>query len=262
MDLRKWFINRFVLGPITEEPTINYECVEFRAQDGVLLRGWWLPAPASRKCIIIVHGGLKHRADPSIGTIQLAQDLVERGYNVFMFDLRGHGESEGEWGTVAIDEAQDVLAAFEYVISRGIDPKDISFLAFSMGAAATLLAATRDKRISAIVSDSCWAVFSDIMRFRWDTFPRCLMNLLLQVVLGQLPGSNPVEIVENIPVTTRMLFVHGKKDRTIPYVDAKRLRKASKNPAQLWGVDDAFHVGAYRFNSDEYVRRVIAFLEG
>lgn len=263
MGLRTWLRDRLLLGSIQEWPSIPYEKVEFLSRDGVLLRGWWLPAFGSSKCMIVAHGGLKHRADPAIRTIQLAEDLVERGFNVLMFDFRGHGDSEGKWKTIGLEEAQDLRAAFNWTINqKSIGPGDIAILGFFMGAGAALLAAAQDKRISVIISDSCWANFSDIMRIRWSwrSFLRSISNLLLQILLGKMKAIDPIEIVGS--VSARIFFIHGRKDATVPCGDSVRLYEASRNPGnQLQVVDDVLHVEAYRTHPKDYIDQVVSFLE-
>lgn len=260
MSWRSWLRKKLLLGPIREWPTLSYQDVGFSSRDGVLLRGWWLPAPEGRKCLIIVHGGTKHRADPTIGMIQLAEGLVERDYNVLMFDFRGHGDSAGEWRTVGPEEAQDVLGAFDWVCAQGINPENIAILGFSMGAAAAIWAAVQDPRISAIISDSCWADFSEMMELRWEGSLRSFSNLLLQMLVGKMEALNPVGVVGS--ASARIFFIHGREDMTIPWEHAKRLYGVSRNPTnRLWVVDGASHVGAYRIHPKEYIDQVVQFLE-
>jgi len=85
--------------PIEGNPallSLEYESVSFLSRDDELtLRGWYLSANDSEQVIIVVHGGDENRVDPSIGILDIAAGLVNHGYNVLMFDLRGHGESGG-----------------------------------------------------------------------------------------------------------------------------------------------------------------------
>jgi len=265
MGLREWLRDRFLLGPITEWPAISYEEVEFWSKPGVELKGWWLPA-GSRKCVVLVHGGLRHRGDASIGTIQLAEGLVERGYNALMFDLRGHGDSGGEWKTAGYEEAWDVEEVFNWVVAdKGILPENIVLWGFSMGAAASIEVASQNSRISTIISDSCWAEFSDIMRLRWDgkMFFRSLRNVLLQrFLLGNMPAVDPVKVVR--AVSARILFIHGREDMTIPLEHAIRLFEASGGEAssnRLLLVRGASHVGSHRQGSEKYLDEALRFIE-
>jgi hypothetical protein len=75
---------------------LEFQNVSFTSRtDGVELKGWFLPA-SSDSVILIVNGGFQNRVDPIVGTLNLSRDLVNRGYNILLFDLRGRGESLGE----------------------------------------------------------------------------------------------------------------------------------------------------------------------
>ena len=86
--------------PLDKDPGdigLAYEEVDFPDIDEeLILRGWFLTNDGSDRVIVMVHGNEANRDDPSIGTLDIAGALVDHGYNVLMFDLRGCGESEGD----------------------------------------------------------------------------------------------------------------------------------------------------------------------
>src|SRR5919199_2405933 len=73
------------------------ELIEFgwRAADGVRLYGQgWQPQGEPLAVVCLVHGQGEHSGRYA----GLAAALVEAGYAVLAFDLRGHGRSEGQRG--------------------------------------------------------------------------------------------------------------------------------------------------------------------
>ena len=104
-----------------EDDPSNYglivEDVEFQSRKpDVRLSGWWLPGDAARPSIIFVHGiGSVRSGDRAV---DLASRLVAQGYNVLMFDLRGHGSSGGDQVSGGYFEQWDVLGAFDYLMDR------------------------------------------------------------------------------------------------------------------------------------------------
>jgi hypothetical protein len=71
-----------------------YETVAFKASDGLMLKGWFVPS--KNGAALIVYPGKK-------GTQEHTRMLVRHGYGVLVFDRRGEGESEGDpnalgWG--------------------------------------------------------------------------------------------------------------------------------------------------------------------
>jgi len=80
--------------PIEEGvPKVRHEAGWFDGPDGLrLFEQRWLPAAALRASVVLVHGYAEHSSRYD----HVGRWLVERGYAVHAFDLRGHGKSEGE----------------------------------------------------------------------------------------------------------------------------------------------------------------------
>jgi uncharacterized protein len=95
--------------------------------------------------ILFIHGwtSMKERS------YQYAEGLAKLGYISLMFDMRGHGESEGNINTATIKEfLDDVLAAYDYLIKvKGVDRENIGAVSSSFGCyLATLLSTRRNVR--------------------------------------------------------------------------------------------------------------------
>ena len=246
---------------------IFYEEDVFPDIDGeLILRGWFLPVINSEQVIIMVHGNGANRDDPTIGTLDIAAALVDRGYNVLMFDLRGCGESEGDMVSGGYHEKKDVLGAVEYVRKRGFE--NIGVIGFSLGAVSTLLAAAETQDIDAVVADSSYADLNDIMKPEFSKRTHAPQGLLrpilfmIKVMFGvDFSAIRPIDYVSEI--TPRpIFFIHGEEDDTIPVEHAQRLYQASGNPLnRLWIVPDVNHTRAYITNPDEYVNRVTEFFD-
>ena len=84
---------------------------------------------------------------------QLAGRLADAGYFVVRYDKRGLGQSGGRVEHAAIaDYADDVVQIITWLRKRpDIDPDRLAVAAFSDGAATALVAASREKRIGAVV---------------------------------------------------------------------------------------------------------------
>jgi len=91
-----------------------------------------------RPAIIILHG-FGSSKDSSNVKIP-ASMYTEWGYIVFRFDMRGCGDSEGEFGRViCLDQVEDARSAISYLMTRPeIDPSRIAVSGNSAGAAVAL----------------------------------------------------------------------------------------------------------------------------
>ena len=67
------------------ELEVPHEDVSFRTEDGLLLRGWWLPSPEEKRTVIALHGhrGARHHC------VGIAAALWRRGANVLLFATVG-----------------------------------------------------------------------------------------------------------------------------------------------------------------------------
>ena len=246
---------------------LSYQDVSFSSRgEELTLRGWYLPVEDSEQVIIMVHGADGNRADPSIGMLDIASALVGHGYSVLMFDLRGHGESEGNRMSAGYYEKRDLLGAVDYLEDRGF--KRIGVLGFSVGAATALMAAAEDGDIDAIVADSSFADLKDMMapefskRTRFPKFFLPPLLFMVKIMYGvDFNAVRPVEFVAEI-APRPVFFIHGELDDTVPVAHADRLMQASESPdSRLWVVPEAGHVRAYVTHPEEYIDRITSFFD-
>lgn len=102
--------------------------------DGLKLDGtFFYPSNKKEKnpTILFVHGWTGERKR----SFQYAQSLSKLGYICMLFDMRGHGTSEGDINTFTIgDFFSDVTAAYDYLSkTEGVDPENISAVGSSFG---------------------------------------------------------------------------------------------------------------------------------
>ncbi len=256
--------------PVEDNPArlgLVYENVTFPSQNRSLtLRGWLLPTRDSDKLIILVHGEQYHRADPEIRMLEISAGLVENGYNVLAFDLRGHGESGGSMVSGGYFEIEDLNGAVEYATTRGFDR--IGVLGFSMGAVTALMEAEGNREIDAVVADSSFADLQDMMESEFAQrahAPKFFLNPLLWMIKTMygvdFPAIQPVKSVAGI-APRPVLFIHGEKDETIPVDHAYRLLEASQNPRNsVWIAPGSAHVRAYDDHPEKYLERVMSFFD-
>jgi pimeloyl-ACP methyl ester carboxylesterase len=255
--------------PLTETPSIyglTYERVEFTsAVDNIRLEGWYIDSPGS-KVIMMLHGWNGNRTNRDTA-MPMAEAFEQHGYDVFMFDFRGHGESGGDRFSLGQLEMRDVAGALTYLRGRGIN--EVGTIGWSMGAISALNSAPDHPEMRAIVADSAFA----------DA------NLLLDTNVPKMSGLPPIftpgmllmgrllygiDYAHNIPARavarlgSRPVFlIHGTSDERIPVSHAYLLQKAGANDPnlQLWIVPNACHTCAYRQNPEEYSKRVLAFFD-
>lgn len=91
--------------------------------------------------ILFVHGWTSERKR----SFQYAKSLSKLGYLCLLFDMRGHGTSEGDINKATTKEfLDDVLAAYDYLLEvKGVGPKNISVVGSSFGGYLVTLLTTK-----------------------------------------------------------------------------------------------------------------------
>lgn len=254
--------------PLVKSPAsigLDYEDVSFTSRDdNVVLRGWHIFGERD-SIIIIVHGGFQNRVDDDVSTLELAHDLVENGYDLLLFDLRGRGESEGK-GLALSNIERDIGGAVDYLKSQGYPSGRISIIGFCSGAASACIFASQNS-IGALVLDGCFANVHNMVTRQAELrgIPEFLVDvfvpgiLLMTKILYGYDVINPVEVIAD--VACPILFVHEEHDELISHEEMLQLFMASNNPAnEFWEVTGAEHSKSYRTNPTEYIDKVSNFL--
>lgn len=243
---------------------LAYEDVSFTSRDdGVLLRGWHLPGGGD-SVIIIVHGGFQNRLDDNVNTLGLTRDLLEKGYDILLFDLRGRGESEGK-GLALSNIERDIGGAVDYLKGEGYPRERIYIIGFCSGAASACVFASQNS-VGALVLDSCFAdvhdmvvrqaVLMGIPGFLVDCFAPGL--LLMADIIYDYELVSPLDVVAG--VACPILFIHEEYDEAVSWQEMQQLFRLSVNPANdFWQVSGAEHSQSYNMRPAEYIEKLDSF---
>ena len=121
-----------------------------RTVDGITLRGWYLPTPERRHLVVLVHGMWSSWLEMA----SLGRDLHGEGFDVILFDLRGHGESDPSRLYLGRRERADIRAVMTWARSQGFPHDRVGWLGYSMGGSTVLMEAARNPEIQVAVLDS------------------------------------------------------------------------------------------------------------
>ena len=262
-----------------ESVGLEYESVEFPSRnDGLSLAGWLIPPRVDgvqqfprdfgeSRWLAIVHGHSSNRAGPATGTLGLMRGLIDHGYGVLAFDLRGCGDSEGTTSSVGYFEQMDLLGALDFLVSRGADRRRLGVLGVSLGAVVALLVCAWPGTAAAVVADSAFADLQMIMAEGASGRRRTLrlfgpgVRWMSRLLYGiDVAGVSPASALAGSD--TRAFIIHGERDQRVPPFHATLLARAGSLPARdVWIVPGSGHADAYRTHREEYVARVTAFFD-
>jgi uncharacterized protein len=236
-----------------------------RSRDRSLrLAGWYIPVTEPVGAVVLVHGKDCCRGEElNTDTYELVQSLRTQGFSTMLIDLRGHGESDASRMTYGLRERHDVLGAIDWLVAHGYAAGKIGLFGASMGGACALAAAAHESAVGALVTDSAFADFDDMMlrKFRKLTgLPNIFLPgalLVGRVVLREnLRLNKPVRDALHM-VGRPVLVIHSDSDQFVPLDHAQAIAIASA--AQLWVTKGPHHMASFRQDPALYCGRVASF---
>jgi fermentation-respiration switch protein FrsA (DUF1100 family) len=248
------------IGTLTNIP---YQDITLTTADGLKLSGWYVPG-TQPNAIVIVHGIHANRAY----LIPQAEILARAGYHLLLFDLRGHGLSEGNQVTFGYREALDVEAAVDY-LSTLPEVKQVGALGHSLGAAAVVRAAADDSRLQALVIQSSYSSLAEVIEDSFNKFallPRwpfaSLVIALAEYRTGlsaeQINSARDLAAMSPCPV----FIIHSADDNLFPLRYAQEMYEAAQEPKELWIIDRVGgHINPISGHEAEYQERILKFFE-
>lgn len=234
-----------------------------RTSDGLTLRGWYLPSPARERLIVLVHGLWSSRDDMA----SLGRDLHQLGYNVLMFDLRGHGQSDSSRVYMGRHERNDIRAVLDWAERAGFEPDRIGWVGYSMGASTLLMEAARNARIRVAVIDSPYGNLPELLDSQLTRYSN-LPSLFNPGILLAARLAFGVRTDDLVPIRFArawgdrpILLIHGSADTTVPIAQARQMAQSlgpSCMPVYVHGVE---HNQAYLQKPEDYVALLDSFFE-
>jgi pimeloyl-ACP methyl ester carboxylesterase len=252
-----------------EEYDLDYEAVTFQDSEGeITLRGWHIQANQEDPTIIFVHGLGSNRAGDE--ALDLASRLASKGYNSLLFDLRGHGMSDDKTISGGFFEQHDLIGAVDFLTGIGIPESNIAVIGFSMGAAAAILALSKEPNITALVVDSTYSDISDLITqevSRKTALPDWLVPVFIPGTKLAADLIYKIKIVELVPrdavtkIDYPILIIHGKSDDRIPVEHGIEVHQSAHHGSKLWIVPEVPHMDSFLRYPDEYTIEVLNYLD-
>lgn len=248
--------NQFIFFPdrdVTRAPDdvgLHYEDAWFTATDGARLHGWFIPAPGDESADTLVwfHGNAGNIADRIDNLLLLTRRL---SVNVFIFDYRGYGNSDGkpsERGLYADGEA-----SLAYLRERGdVDMNRLTLFGRSLGCAVAVELATRHP-VKTVILES---PFTSI-----DAMARRMRGRLTSLIPTSWLVRSKFDSLSKIGnIHSPILLLHGDKDDIVPIEMAHELFAAANAPKRFYPIAGAGHNDTVSIGGDAYFDALKEFI--
>jgi dipeptidyl aminopeptidase/acylaminoacyl peptidase len=247
----------------------SYQTVSFPSWHSTLtLRGWYIETDPAAPVVIVTHGLGASKKDANV--LVPAGMLAHHGFNVLMYDLRNHGESDSDNGRAGIGNKEylDVLGAWHWLVDvKGYSPKRIGLYGVSMGAATTLDAFAQEPQVAAAFVDSPFfnlpeTMNAELARNHYPTMLTPSAIFMARITTGEnLLAHSPSEAI-NADNGRPLYVIHGTGDSRVSVNQTRELQDLGQEMGAnltVWMPQGIDHVESVFKLTDEYQRRLIDF---
>jgi len=226
----------------TSNMPLPVQDVWFKAEDGVKLHGWYIPSEEAVATLLFFHGNagnITHRLE----NIFFLHHLK---LNVFIFDYRGFGRSEGDPDEEGIQ--LDSQAAYDMVLTQpGVSLSSLFVFGRSLGGAFAAYTASKNPA-AGLILESTFTNAVDMADKLMPIIPSWYISAEL----------NTLRHVENLKIPK--LFIHGTSDAIIPFTLGRELYKAAPQPKEFYSIVGAGHNNTWSVGGKEYFDTIKEFV--
>src|SRR5438552_10099616 len=147
-------LRRYEAVPMTEQ-AVTFPSAGLKLS-GVVHVPRGLKPSERRGAFLVLHGFGSNKT--SSNTMAPTKVLSDLGYVVLRFDMRGCGDSEGEFGRViCLEQVEDTRSALTFLAQHpAVDPQRIGLIGSSFGGAVAIYTGGVDERVAAVISNGGW----------------------------------------------------------------------------------------------------------
>lgn len=233
-----FFANYVLFHPPADTYKDDAGIIKLGTPGGQTISAKYYEYPGAKYTILFSNGN-----GEDIGTVApFATELRDTGFNVLTYDYRGYGTSEG--APSEQNTYEDAEAAFNYLTNTaGVAHSNIILHGRSLGGGPTMDLAARHKTGGVILESTFTSAFSVPFNIRI------------------LPFDKYPNLEKMKSVTSPVLVIHGRRDRTISFVHGERLFAAVPGAKYALWVDDAGHNNLFYSARESYLKAIRGFAE-
>ncbi|OHB50766.1 MAG: hypothetical protein A2Y10_01700 [Planctomycetes bacterium GWF2_41_51] len=205
---------------------LEYQKVQLKTSDNILLSAWYIPAKNARFSLIFCHGNggnISHR-------LENINILNELGINCFIFDYRGYGESQGKPSEKGL--YIDAQTAYNWLVSeKNILPENIIIYGQSLGGSVAAHLASNVKA-GGVIIESAFTSFADMGK---KFYPYLPVKLFAKFDFKTI---HYVRLI-NYPI----LIIHSLEDELVPFEFGWRLYETANEPKKILEISGSHNEG-------------------
>ncbi|WP_407638888.1 alpha/beta hydrolase [Bacillus niameyensis] len=241
------------------------EMVRVKSHDKLNLNGFFYEnKKPHRKWAIVVHG----YSGNSKQMLRYVRNFFEKGYHVLAPDLRGHGQSEGDYIGMGWHDRKDMLRWIDYIIEKDSNAEIVLF-GISMGGATVMMTSGEQlpDNVKVIVEDCGYSSVMDVFTYQlYDLFhlPKFPVmnaaNTITKIRAGyDLKEASAINQIAKSQ--TPILFIHGDADTFVPFAMLEEVYNAANVEKDKLIIPGAGHGEAEMVDPETYWNKVWKFVD-
>ncbi len=244
---------------------VEKQPVEMLSQDGLKLFAYVIVNPAAeRRWMVLIHG---YASTHDMFGPQ-AKAFFDAGFSLLLPDLRGHGNSGGNAIGMGWPDRRDIVQWIDKLVAD-YGAESIALYGISMGSATVMMTSGEPlpPQVKAAVADcgytSVEAEFRYLLRVLFGLMPFPLLyytSLICRLRAGYF-FSQASSVKQLRKAKIPMLFIHGDRDRFVPYFMLQQVCDAAACPKEMLTVAGAGHGDSCYVDPEKYFQTVSAFLQ-
>lgn len=257
-DSRAWQEHHYDLSWYDNMEKMDYTVT---CGDGYVLNAQFLrnTTPTDRY-VLISHGYTDNR----YGALKYAPIYLDNGFNVIIYDLRGHGVNKPAITTFTVREREDLYTMILDSRRRFPDMKVLGIHGESMGAGTTVAVLEKKPPVDFAVAD---CGFTDMVplfevavkSYHLPIFTVKVASMCAKVIYGiSFRQMRPIESLNENQVP--ILFFHGACDELVPPEHSRQMSKATQGYSEVHLIPNAGHADCVFTDPEMYRIILTAFL--
>lgn len=231
------------------------------SEDGYVLHVQKLtnPQPAKRY-ILISHGYTDNR----FGSLKYARMYLDLGFNVILYDLRGHGENEPTFCTYSVRESMDLNALIRDCRARYPEAEEFGLHGESLGCATSIAVLKYHPPVDFVVADCGFSEITSVLQgglkgMHLPPFLVYVASLCAKLRYGySFDQMRPIDSLKDNRVP--ILFIHGEADDFILPAHSRAMAQATAGYSELHLIQGAGHAASVLTDPELYRQYVRDFL--
>ncbi len=257
-EARKWQEDHYDLSWYDELEKTEYTV---SGEDGYQLHVQRLINPKlTERAVIISHGYTDNR----FGALKYAKIYLDLGFDVIVYDLRGHGANEPTFCTYSIREGKDLAALIRDTRARYPELTVLGLHGESLGAASTVACLRYRPDVTFAVADCAFSEITSVLEggLRSMNVPAFMVRIAsfcARLRYGySFAEMRPIDSLKgsDLPI----LFIHGAEDKFILPSHSEALCRAAGEKGVLKLIPGAGHAESVLRQPETYRETVTEFV--